>query len=71
MDRGEVTAWRSGEENRQGAEFAGSWVLCTKLHLIASFIPSLQKDAEVSRGSPFAVEEAGKGASGRIEYPVA
>lgn len=64
-DQGEVTAWRLGEENRQKAEFAGFWVLCMKLYLIASFIPTLPQAAEVSHGPPFTVEEAGKGGSGR------
>lgn len=64
MVQGEVTAWRSGEENRQEAELAGFWVLCTKLHLMASFIPFLPQAAKVDRGPPFTVEEAGKGVQG-------
>lgn len=71
MVQGEVTAWRSGEENGQEAELAGSWVFSIKVYLIASFVPFLPQAAEIRCGPLFTVEEAGKGGSGRIEYPVA
>lgn len=54
----------------QEAELVGSWARCTKFHLIASFVSFLPQ-AEISCGPPFTVEEAGKGGSWRIEYPVA
>lgn len=73
LSRGGGQESGSGSSHRveiRRRELAGSWVLCANLHLIASFIPVLPQAAEVSHSSPFTVEKAGKGGSGRIECPV-